>query len=245
MFNKKNSIFKVKKVYLVIGIVFTAFSFANAQFTVGAKAGVNINQFTMPGTTIGLNAGAFGTYTVTPFLSARLELLYAQQGGGLRDYSLPLSDPRLADYSGNVLSLTYINPYVYMHCIEVPLLAELTLPEFAEASVQPVLFLGGSYAFMYQANQLHTARYTFKDGTFANIPYLREHVRSNFNSNQFSVLGGFGLKFKSETRDFYFDIRYRQGLNQLNQVQRSLTSNDGRLYSSTLSFNFSVSILKF
>ena len=247
MLIKKNPIFKIQRIYIVIPLVVALFSFSNAQISVGAKAGVNINQFTMPGSTIGINAGAYGTYKATSFLMARIELLYAQEGGGLRDYFLPLNanDPRIADYSVNILSINYVNPYVYMHTLQVPVLAEISLPEFDEASVQPVLLIGGSYTFMFQANELHTTRYTFKDGTFANIPYIREDARANFKSNQFGIQGGMGLKFKSDKRDFYFDIRYRQGLNQLNQVQQSLTYKDGRLYSSTLSFNFSVSILKF
>lgn len=247
MYLKNKAFFKLKRFLLPILFVTILTISSFAQISVGARLGVNLNQFTMPGTTIGATAGAFGTYKVTPFVAARLEILYSQEGGGLRDYFLPLSgdDPLLPDATVNVASVDYINPYVYIHTLQVPVLAELTLPEFDEASVQPVLLLGASYNYMFRADELHTTRYTFKDGTFANIPYGREDVTSGYKASQLSAIGGMGLKFKSEKRDFYFDIRYRQGLNQLNNVKQSLTYKDGRLYSSSLSFSFSMTILKF
>lgn len=232
---------------LLLASVFTvAMSGAvHAQISVGALAGVNLNQFTMPGTTIGLNVGAYGAYQVTPFLTGRLEITYSQEGGGRQDYSIPLDDPRLANIAGNLSQVNFINPYVYFHNLNVPLMFELTLPEFAEQTVKPKLLLGGSFAYMFSANELHTKQYIFSDNTFTNIPYLREDVSSNYVASQFSILAGLGVDFKTEKRNFSFDIRYRQGMTQLNNVKASYSYIDGRLFSSTLSFNFSMSIFNF
>jgi len=217
---------------------------ASAQFVVGLQTGVNLNQFTMPGTTIGLNAGAYGSYKFASFAKARLEILYSQEGGGRQNYSIPLTDPRLAGVAGNIAQLNYINPFVYMHNLQVPVMVELTLPEFSDEAVMPKLILGGSYGYMFSANELHTAQYIFNDNTFANIPYLREDVGSSYVASQFSLIAGFGLEFNTDKRSFSFDVRYRQGLTQLNNVNETLSYKDGRLFSSTLSFNLSMSLFK-
>ena len=228
--------------FLVMALV----SSVNAQFLIGAQTGVNLNQFTMPGTTIGINAGAFGSYKFLPFLSARLEIMYSQEGGGRQNYSLALAGgSMLPDLRTNIAALNYINPYVYIHNLHVPLMVELTLPEFDQASVAPKLLLGGSYSYMISANEMHTKLYQFTDGTFANVPYLTEVVTADYVASQISILAGLGLDFKGEKRNFSFDIRYRQGLTQLNNIKESFSFKDGRLFSSTLSFNFSMSIFKF
>jgi Outer membrane protein beta-barrel domain len=233
------------KLLLMVAVFAAMSSAVHAQISVGAVTGVNLNQFTMPGTTIGLNVGAYGAYKITPFLSGRLEITYSQEGGGRQDYSIPLNDPRLANIAGNLSEVNLINPYVYFHNLNVPLMAELTLPEFAEQSVKPKLLLGGSFAYMFSANELHTKQYIFNDNTFSNIPYLREDVGSNYAAAQFSILAGLGFDFKTDKRNFAFDIRYRQGMTQLNDVKASFSNIDGRLFSSTLSFNFSMSIFNF
>ncbi len=232
---------KFKKLLIASMFMSIAITSANAQLSIGALTGVNLNQFTMPGSTLGINAGAFGSYKLTPFLSTRLELLYSQQGGGRQNYSLPLDE----SFSGTVAQLNYINPYVYLHTVQVPVLVDLTLPEFEDAAVRPQLLLGGSYSYMFAADELHTAQYIFTDGTFANIPYLRENVGANYVASQLSLMAGMGMVFKSEKRSFAFDIRYRQGITQLNNVRQTLSYQDGRLFSSTLSFNFSVTIFNF
>jgi Outer membrane protein beta-barrel domain len=246
MYPKDKPYLKLKRSLILsvflIGVLITS---ANAQISIGAQTGVNLNQFTMPGSTIGVNVGAFGTYKFLPFLTAKLEINYSQEGGGRQNYFLPLNDPRLADIAGNISQLNYINPYVYIHNLQVPLLVELSLPEFAEASVMPKLILGGSYSYMLSANELHTKQFIFQNGTFADVPYLKEDVTSNYVASQFSLIAGMGIQFKGEKRDFSFDIRYRQGITQLNNVTESLSYKDGRLFSSTLSFNFSMTIFKF
>jgi hypothetical protein len=227
--------------FLVMALV----SSVSAQFLIGAQTGVNLNQFTMPGSTIGINAGAFGSYKFLPFLSARLEIMYSQEGGARQNYNFRLSGSGQPDLNANIASLNYINPYVYIHNIQVPLMVELTLPEFDQASLAPKLLLGGSYSYMISANEMHTKQYNFTNATFANIPYLTEVVTADYVASQISILAGLGIDIKGEKRNFSFDIRYRQGLTQLNNIKESFSNKDGRLFSSTLSFNFSMSIFKF
>lgn len=238
-------------------VFFTIRVSAQEQISVGAKVGANLNQFTQPGTTIGVSVGAFGKYPIKPFLDVKLELLYSQQGGARQSYYIDYSS-----LGGNVSAVDFINPSVTMHNIEVPVLAELTLPEFAEQSVIPKLIVGGSYSFMMKASETHTQRFIFSDGSTPSVDVGNQHddVTDNYTRNQFSAIVGLGVMFKTEKRDFQFDVRYRQGFTQVNlikypdAIQKTGSSSvslpaangvGGNLYTSTLSINFSMTIHTF
>lgn len=222
----------------------------SAQFSVGAKLGGNLNQFTQPGTTMGFSVGGYGSYKVLPFLNVKLEPQYSIQGGARQSYYI---DYRSLGLDGNVASIGFINPNIIMHNIEVPLLAELTLPEFAEGNIIPKLILGGSYAIMVKATETSTHRYVFNDPTpSVDVAYQRANVTDNYTRNQFSFIVGLGMMFKTDKRDFQFDIRYRQGMTQVNLIKYpdaspAVNGNaiGGNLYTSTLSFNFSMTIFNF
>lgn len=243
-------------------VFFTIRVSAQAQISVGAKVGANLNQFTQPGTTIGVSAGAFGKYPIKPFLDVKLELLYSQQGGARQSYYIDYSS-----LGGTVTAVDFINPSVTMHNLEVPVLAELTLPEFAEQSIVPKLILGGSYSLMMKATETHTERFIFSDGFSGNSPtpsvdagYQHDDVTDNYARNQFSAIVGLGVMFKTEKRDFQFDVRYRQGFTQVNLIKYpdaiqkaggssialpAVNGVGGNLYTSTLSINFSMTIHTF
>jgi len=234
----------------------------SAQISVGAKVGANLNQFTQPGTTIGVSAGAYGKYLIKPYLDVKLELLYSQQGGARQSYYIDYSS-----LGGNVSAVEFINPSVIMHNFEVPVLVELTLPEFVDQSVIPKLILGGSYSLMMKATETHTQRFIFNDGSSGtpatpsvDAGYQHDDVTDNYTRNQFSAIVGLGVMFKTDKRDFQFDVRYRQGFTQVNlikypdAIQKSVNAVPyfpaangvgGNLYTSTLSINFSMTIHDF
>lgn len=257
--------------YLLAFLVIVAGVFplsVHAQFSVGAKLGVTQNQFTQPGSTIGFSAGAYASYHVLPFLNVKLEPQYSQQGGARQSYYV--------DYTAidaNVSYVGYLNPSVLMHNIEIPILAELTLPEFEDETIIPRLIIGGSYSLMLKATETSTQRYYFNDGTpSVDVGYQRQGVTDNYKHGQISAIVGFGILFKTDSRDFQFDVRYRQGFTQLNQFRfpdafnigsysgssssssssssagtPGLPANGigGNLYSSSLSINFSMTIFNF
>lgn len=231
----------------------------SAQFSVGAKLGVTQNQFTQPGTTIGFSAGAYAYYRVLPFLNVKIEPQYSQQGGARQSYYVNYSS-----LDANVSAIGFYNPSVTMHNIEVPILAELTLPEFEDETIIPKLIVGGSYSLMAKAVETSTMRYFFNDGTpSVDVGDRRQNVTDNYARNQFSAVVGFGVLFKTDSRDFQFDIRYRQGLTQVNRIkypdaiQTTSSSSSssspgipangvgGNLYTSSLSINFSMTIFNF
>jgi hypothetical protein len=250
---------------LVLAILLCSAGNVSAQFAVGAKVGTNMNQFTQPGTTIGLNVGMYGAYPVSPVVTVKLEPHYSQEGGARPDYSRDYSQ-----ISDNIQAVHFINPSVTFHNVQIPLLIELSLPEFADEAVKPKLILGGSYGIMITAKEMHTKRYDFIEDGSSSLPddplegedppsldvaYLRETVTDNYARNQFSLWAGMGLEFTSGERSFAFDIRYRQGFNDLNLLRFTSPGNSsgtigvpgtgGELYSSSLSFNFSMSLFNF
>jgi hypothetical protein len=231
---------------------------AAAQFSVGAKLGISQNQFSQPGTVVGFSGGAYVSYKVLPFLNVKFEPQYSQQGGSRQSYYI--------DYSalqGNVRYVGFINPSAIMQNLELPILAEVTLPEFKDEKIIPKLILGGSYSLMMKATERSTMRYFFNDGTPAvDVGYQNQNVTDNYARNQFSAIVGLGILFKTEKRDFQFDVRYRQGFTQLNLIKYpdAISNNStpssfpglpapngigGNLYSSSLSINFSMTILNF
>jgi len=230
----------------------------SAQFSAGAKLGVTQNQFTQPGTTVGFSAGGYVTYSALTFATFKLEPQYAQQGGARQSYYIDYSA-----FEGNVSAIGFYNPGVVMHTVEIPLLAELTLPEFNDETVIPRLIIGGSYSFMAKATESSTTRYFFNDGTPSiDVGYRQRNVTDDYARNQFSAIVGFGVLFKTDSRDFQFDIRYWQGFTQVNNIkypdaiQSSSSSSSpslgipangigGNLYTSSLSINFSMTIFHF
>jgi hypothetical protein len=247
---------------LLLVMMLASVSAVNAQFVVGAKLGANMNQFTQPGTTVGLNAGVYGAYTVVPALTIRFEPHYSQEGGARPNYSRDYSQ-----ISDNIASVHFVNPSVRFHNVQIPLFLELTLPEFSEETIKPKLMLGGSYGIMINATEVHTKRYEFiddggdtssppvDDPVAIDVAYQKENVTDNYARNQWSVWAGIGLEFEAGERSFSFDVRYRQGLNNLNLLRYSSPGNSsgtlgvpgtgGELFSSSLSFNLSMSLFNF
>jgi hypothetical protein len=228
---------------------------ASAQIAVGAKAGVNLNQFSQPGTTVGVNAGIYGSYRINPFLRVKLEPQYSQEGGGRPDYTREYSQ-----ISDNISSIDFVNPSVRFHNVQIPLLFEFTLPELSDQTVVPVLMIGGSYAFALSTMEQHTKRYVFSENSSSydsprlDVSYQRENVIDNYSRNQWSLWFGMGMQFKTGERTFQFDVRYRQGLNNLNQLRFASPGNGvdigvpgtgGNLRSTSVSLNFSMSLFNF
>lgn len=222
------------------------------KLTVGAKVGVNINTFTGPLPSLGYSAGGYASYELLPFLNVKVEPQLSTVGGGRPEYYF-------YNYanSPDQYETQYLNRVVRLSTFEVPLLAELTLPEFANEKIVPKLIIGGSYALMIKGVETHTQKFEFNNTVSGDIDvgYLTQTVTDQYARNQFSAIAGLGLLFKTEKRNFQLDVRYRQGLTQVNRLQQPSALQGfqydiydgagGRLYTSSLSLNFSIQLFKF
>lgn len=211
------------------------------MLNLGVKIGPSLNQFAQPGTVIGMNIGMFGTYKVTKCFTARMELLFSTQGGGRRDYRRVDTDPN-DPYGGKAVNVTNINPQVIFNSIEIPVLGEFGLAESSRLMIQPKLLLGGSYSFAMSAIEHKTQRYNFYDGTFADLAYTRQNVTEYYKRSQLSVIVGAGINFNMGSHVFNVDVRYRQGLTQLNQRLYDIPGMGGKLYSNSLIFNMGITL---
>lgn len=211
-----------------------------SQATVGVRAGTGFNQFTRPGTFIGFTGGAFVKYSVANFLDVKVEALYSQQGGKLPDYRNEFDEALLAN--PNLSSVTHIDPYVSLANLEIPILVDLGIGSTKGSVVEPRLTLGGSYNFLISANEHFTKQYVFDDGTMISRAYRRENVGSGYVQNQWNIIAGLGMNYNLGKRTFFMDVRYRQGVTQLNTMRFAKPERGGSLYSSTLSINFGMTI---
>ena len=246
--------------WLMLFVTLTFSNGVHAQISVGVKAGLNLNQFQQPGTTVGSSFGAFAGYQPLTFLALKFEPQYSAEGGGRPTYSKSYSD-----ISANVASITFINPSVRMHNLQLPLLIELWLPEHANEVVKPKIILGASYALAVASIQSHTERFELLDNSsspyshqYLDISYRKDNVTDNYKRNQWSLWCGVGIDFKVGTRVCTFDVRYRKGINNLNLLRfassmdqyssssySGIPGTGGKLYSSSVSMNFSISLFNF
>jgi hypothetical protein len=238
---------KVVKLCLIAGTVMLVSSTAYAQIEVGAKLGVNINQFNQPGTIFGFNGGAFARYPVLDFVSVRAELLYMQQGGERSPYTRNMTG---SGADGNITSISYSNRYVNLNNLEVPILAEITHPDFIAESIKPKLLLGVAYGFLLSATESSERTYFMATGATPQITFSDNHdnVRSNYEHNNVGLIAGVAIDYKIGERTFTTEVRYRRSLTQLNLINslsNQVPGQFGNLYSSTLSINFGMTLFNF
>lgn len=241
---------KIKITLSLLIIVLCVYS-SFAQLSIGAKVGANLNQFNQPGTIFGFTGGLFVKYKALSFLDVRGEVSYNQQGGARQNYQ--------RDYTslgGNVSYITFTNRSVVLHNLEVPLLLELSHPSFSDDIISPRLVLGAAYGMNLGAYEQHDKMYFFTDSTipFANTSDETENVGSNYTQNQWGLIAGFALDFASGDQTCTFEVRYRKGLNQLNNLSYVVPPLDelpgtlgqeGDLYTSSLTISLAMTLFKF
>lgn len=229
-----------KLIFLLPVLLISLNLYGQGEIRAGAKLGANFNQFNQPGTSIGVMAGAFGNYEVLDYLKVQLEVLYMQQGGAR------INNTRdLGDIGGNISSISYYNRYVVFNNVEVPLLIKATLPDFKGEAVTPYLLLGGAYGFNAGAIEYHDRLYVFTNGDIVPISNLSENVGANYSQHQFGIIGGIGMDFNLGEKTFTTEIRYRKGVNEISNIDYSIIGQAEKIYTSSLSINFGLSIFNF
>jgi hypothetical protein len=238
----------MKRILLLLSCAFFATLplTTSAQFFVGPKAGINFNSLrkskdyknhfdVIPG----FNAGGYVKYPVLPYLNARVELLYMQQGANTYDYRM-MSD------------LTRRNVKVRFHNIEVPVLAEFGLPSLAEDILQPKILIGGFYSYTIYARE-----------SFVNVAKLEgrdpvafdghTNVSSQFYPAQYGIIAAVAAELKIFSKPVSIEFRYQYNANRANrpgtQNQYNLSATTEKwgdeLHLHTLSINVGVTLYNF
>jgi Outer membrane protein beta-barrel domain len=192
----------MKKILLPIFLGLGAVPAAHAQF--GVKAGLNVAELTgREGEKASYKSfyhvGAFYQLKLIGPLSVQPEVQYSVAGGNLKS--------AFADYDSK------------LHYVTVPLLAKLTFgPVFVEAGPQYGVLVSASQSGKLQVGQT-------PDGTPA-YGNVSRPATSSFRRNDFSVVGGVGLKL---TSGFSLGGRLVAGLNDINDVDNLTGIDDPRL----------------
>jgi len=200
---------KLKTLLICFGFFWSINSFA--QFSVGAKAGINFNSFVgdrVYDAIPGFNVGAFVKRPFFSFLTARTELLYFQQGGNLYDYTVLPPE------------LQHNNAKLIFHNIQVPLLAEFGLPALNDEPLQPKLLLGAFYSYSVAIRDRYT-NYV-KVGGYDPVEYKgNSDVSSDFYRNQFGLIGGIAAEMKIYSYPVALEFRYHYNLKPVNRPDSS------------------------
>jgi hypothetical protein len=216
------------------------------QITVGLKGGINFNSFrksksfenyfdVIPG----FNGGVFAKHSLLPYLTARAEFIYMQQGANLYDYYI--LDDVFRKHSK-----------VRFHTIEIPLLAELGLPSLAQESLQPKLLVGGFYSYTL-----------FTRETYVNIAEISGRpaiefegsadIQSQFYRSQYGIIGALAADVQILHHPVSLEFRYQYNISRANKSGTESSYNlaattekwGNQLYLHTLSLNVSVTLFNF
>nr|WKN38406.1 porin family protein [Tunicatimonas sp. TK19036] len=167
------------------------------------------------GSVTGVAVGGFASYSLLDFLDVSAELMYMQQGGTRVELKESIVDGSLITTTGNVK----------LHNVEFPVLVRLGMPN-PVLGIRPQLVFGPSVGFNVAAIQSQDITY-FVDAfnetpagleTFARTGSGTENVRSEYRSMQYGLNVGLGAKIPLEggSNTFFFDARYRYGVNAIN-----------------------------
>lgn len=153
------------------------------------------------GNVTGLAVGGFVTYPLIDHLSVSGELLYMQQGGTRMELKESMVDGSLITTTGNVT----------LHNLEFPVLLKAGLPL---GWIKPQLIVGGAVGYNFAAMQRQDV--TFEVGETRATGSGTNNVRSEFQSMQYGAVVGLGAEVPTESVLLTFDIRYRYGINPIN-----------------------------
>ncbi|MEM9829347.1 MAG: porin family protein [Bacteroidota bacterium] len=167
------------------------------------------------GSVTGLAIGGFATYSLLDFLDVSAELLYMQQGGTRVELKESVIDGSNIAITGNVK----------LHNIEFPVLLRASLPN-PVMGIRPQLVVGPSIGFNVAAVQSQDITYFVGDVSFDDERTNRaqfsrtssgtENVRSEYRSMQYGLNVGLGAEIPASANTFFFDVRYRYGINPIN-----------------------------
>ncbi len=193
----------------------------------GVKILTNVNTFQKTSPAMGYGVGGFVNYELMGFLTLRGEALYVSYASGLDSYVVEYPE------SSSIDKISYDNVNLRFHSLEFPVLAQITLP-FME-NLKPKVFVGGSYTYNFGVFEIsdNTFYTTNINGAQVTNEYTNssENVSSSYLPYNTSVIGGLQVSFD----DITVDLRYQQGIPNLNTSNN--TNSLGDMKSRTLSLS--------
>ncbi len=198
----------------------------------GFKAGTTLSQFNQSGLTIGFDGGVVLKSDISRIFGIQAEFLYIMEGSSRGDYTLSVSN-----IGGNVAYQTFTNRAVSLQCASLPILGIIHLGS-VEGNIRPKVMIGASYSYCFAAFERFDEHLVFTDGTEAVAGNQVENVLSDYRNNQIDGIGGFGIDYDlTDGHIFGFEVRYHQGLNDINLFKSPRIG--GAIFKNTICINFS------
>jgi hypothetical protein len=204
---------KIRFSFLLTAIVCAVFTssnlFAQDGFALGAKVLGNATKFSATNIGYGYGAGGYASMSLLGPLSVRGELLYVSTAGVMDDKTTTFED-------SGVESATYENRNLRFHTIEVPIMAQVTLPFLSNLNLR----VNAGWAFGYNLAVFHISDNTYNildaTGGARSVKYngVAENVGSSFEQYNSTLIGGLSANFER----IHVDIRYQHGLINLSRM---------------------------
>lgn len=182
----------------------------------GAKLGIGSSNFSKEqfrvGGKFGLQVGGFANYKVIDMLTVQLEVLYMQQGG--KEYSTMVGSPITG--TQYIASQTYISR-ITLHNLEIPLLAKVTPPGIGSIfGIKWHALVGPSLGINMGATLRTTNEVVYTSGRTGVYKYSEPLSPNDYETIQWGAYVGAGIETELKSFLLTIDVRYRQGLNDIN-----------------------------
>lgn len=210
-----------------------------AGLTVGVKTGFVSGTFTtmnlmeVSSTKNGYLLGVSANYQVMDMLAISGELLFNRTGAADLDPLFLYSDEN-AIFQNKIVFTSVSNSM-----ISVPIYASFTLPGVA-GSVFPKIFLGGDFSYYLSSKALNNYNITSGSTTYFSSSY--ESLGSRLKKIDYGVFLGTGFSIPGESLIYTFDIRYRFGINNINNTSSDFINNSLHQNSLMIAFGIGFSL---
>lgn len=216
----------MKKIQLILVFLLIIFPLINStaqeqentgQFSYGIHLGSSSSGFTHNRETFsllksGFSGGLFAEYKPVSFLGISLEADYVMEGAFHIDPALIYSQSSIY-YSGG--SVYRSSSDVTLHNIHFPLLINIRP---IKSGVSPTISLGYSVDYFLTAVSQDMIMAV---GTTGPIPLSKrssENVSSSFQKWNMGPVAGIGINFPGNKFNISFDVRYKVGLRNINNL---------------------------
>ncbi|PIQ49869.1 MAG: hypothetical protein COW03_02485 [Cytophagales bacterium CG12_big_fil_rev_8_21_14_0_65_40_12] len=209
----------------------------NAQWNVGLNGTVNLNQFNFSGLVTGGEINGFIARVLNDNFSLQAELGVKQLGGNRRDAAQEFE-------GGNVDQILYFNRRAVINSFNSNLILNIH-PRTELGSVSMTLFFGVSHALKVEVSEVQDQFYFFNDGSSIYVSEVRQNTSRFYENSIFSGLMGLSVAVPFGKKTMDFQMRYEQGINQLNRVKFSIPQYAGKLRTNSLKIGLSYQLFNF
>jgi hypothetical protein len=215
----------------------TKATIGEANWGVGLNGAVNLNQFNFSGLTMGGELNGFVSRLLNDNMSLQVELGIKQLGGSRRNGSENFE-------GGYIDQIQYFNRRAVINSFNSSLLLNIH-PSQNLGPLSLTLLIGVSHGLKMEVSEVHDEFYFFNDGTSIYVSEVRENTSRFYENSMISGLFGISMNLPFGNRLIGFQVRYEQGINQINRVKFAIPQHAGKLRTNSLKLGLSYELFNF